>query len=82
MAQTFCGTPFYSAPEVLLGNPYTSSSEIWSLGCIIYEIMIGFLPFMGENYVDLLKNLKKGTYFIPKSANISQEAINLIESCL
>ena len=37
---------------------------------------------MGENYVDLLKNLKKGTYFIPKSANISQEAINLIESCL
>jgi len=65
-----------------MGIPYTSSSDVWSLGCIIYEILIGIHPFTGDNYMHLISNIRKGYYYIPKSANISQEALNLIESCL
>lgn len=36
IAQTYCGTPLYMAPEVVRGDAYTSGADVWSLGCLFY----------------------------------------------
>ena len=40
------GTPITIAPEVLEGKRHTYSADIWSLGCILYELVVGISPFL------------------------------------
>jgi novel protein kinase C delta type len=49
MASTFGGSLHTIAPEVLEGKKYTFSADIWSLGCILYELYIGDSPFMSSS---------------------------------
>jgi polo-like kinase 4 len=42
---TICGTPNFIAPEVLLGKPYSFAADLWSLGCIVYCMLMGSPPF-------------------------------------
>ena len=49
MAQTMCGTILYMAPEVLNGEAYNHKADMWSLGCILYELFVGFPIFAGED---------------------------------
>src|SRR5690348_7549013 len=42
---TACGTPSYSAPEVLDGSPYNKSVDYWSLGIVLYQLFMGKAPF-------------------------------------
>jgi NIMA (never in mitosis gene a)-related kinase len=37
-AKTVCGTPYYMSPERIIEMPYTYQSDVWSLGCILYEV--------------------------------------------
>jgi serine/threonine protein kinase len=52
---TACGTPAYMAPEILLGHPYTSSVDYWSIGVILYLLLSGKLPFEGEAVIEKIK---------------------------
>ena len=45
LKRTVAGTGIYMAPEVLLGNPYGYDCDIWSLGCIVFEMAGGIKPF-------------------------------------
>jgi serine/threonine protein kinase len=54
------------APEVLLGN-FDNRAHVWSLGCLFYELMTGFKPFLGNNVKHLLSNIDLGSYAIPKT---------------
>ena len=49
MAITICGTPLYSAPEVLAGEPYSYKADVWSMGAILYELLVGLTPFNAGN---------------------------------
>eukprot|EP01139_Manchomonas_bermudensis_P011113 Amastigsp_a342112_80.p1 type:complete len:532 gc:universal Amastigsp_a342112_80:1657-62(-) len=45
LAYTSAGTPGYIAPEILMGHPYDFKADVWSLGCIVYEMCAGVLPY-------------------------------------
>jgi NIMA (never in mitosis gene a)-related kinase 2 len=47
-SDTFVGTPFYVAPEMLKKNKSGLYSDLWALGCILYEICSGRKMFMGK----------------------------------
>jgi len=62
LAETRTGTPLYMAPEVYDNFPYDYNADIWSLGCIIYELCSLEPPFKGENISELKKIIKAGRY--------------------
>lgn len=59
---TQTGTPYYASPEVWKDKPYDHKSDIWSLGCIIYEMCTLRPPFRAENMEGLYKKVVKGIY--------------------
>ena len=62
MATTQTGTPYYVAPEIWMSKPYEYKCDIWSLGCILYELCKLKPPFRGTNIKILTKNTKEGNY--------------------
>lgn len=59
---TQTGTPYYASPEVWKDKPYDHKSDIWSLGCIVYEMCTLKPPFRAENMEGLYKKVIKGVY--------------------
>jgi TPR repeat protein len=62
MATTLAGTPNYMAPEVLKREPYSFPSDIWSFGCVMYQLIMLKLPFVGRDILELLSNITEGKY--------------------
>jgi NIMA (never in mitosis gene a)-related kinase len=60
LAYTQTGTPYYASPEVWADKPYDFKSDIWSVGCIIYELCTLKPPFRGSNLQELFKSVTKG----------------------
>jgi len=59
-AYTNVGTPYYMSPEQINEERYNHKSDVWSLGCIIYETVALKPPFQAENYLALAMKIKKG----------------------
>jgi NIMA (never in mitosis gene a)-related kinase len=49
LAHTSLGTPYYLSPEVCAGKPYDSKSDVWMLGCLLYELCTLSHPFEGPS---------------------------------
>lgn len=60
--QTACGTPETMSPEVILGNVYGSKTDMWALGCVLYEMAILQRPFDGPTLHDLLMKVCRVDY--------------------
>ena len=81
--RTVCGTPNYIAPEILDGkNGHSYEVDIWSLGVIIYTLIIGKPPFETNNVKETYKRIKMNNYCFPERALISDHAKSLIQDIL
>lgn len=74
MAYTQTGTPYYASPEVWKDKPYTFSSDIWSLGCVIYEMASLDPPFVAGDMQSLFKKITKGEY--PPLSHLYSESLS------
>ena len=62
MASTKCGTHCYMAPEVLDGQPYNHRADLWSLGCVLYELCTLEKAFNDHSQIALMCAIAMGQY--------------------
>eukprot|EP00934_Nitzschia_sp_Nitz4_P007937 Nitzschia sp. Nitz4//scaffold21_size171442//104174//108556//NITZ4_002174-RA/size171442-augustus-gene-0.186-mRNA-1//1//CDS//3329542450//7927//frame0 len=81
---TMCGTPAYVAPEILAGVAYGCQADMWSMGVLIYSLLVGYQPFRGDTESQLKLSIAKGTFVFDEQfwGQISPMAKQLISSCL
>ncbi len=78
---TQTGTPYYASPEVWKDQPYNYKSDIWSLGCVLYEMITLHPPFKAQNMEGLYLKVTKGQYNkIPNQ--FSSDLSNIIQLLL
>lgn len=81
MAHTIVGTPYYLSPELCEEKPYNNKSDIWSLGCVLYEMCTFQHPFEAQNQGALILKILRGKYNkIPASYSLS--LIEMVDTLL
>ena len=64
---TYIQSRFYRAPEIMLGIKYSPAIDMWSLGCILYELYVGFPIFAGEDEKEQIKCIMEVKGVPPRS---------------
>ena len=80
-AITFIGTPYYVSPEMCQNKPYNEKSDIWALGCILYELITFCHPFTASNQAALFIKILHGNY-TPLPESTSQDLSNMVKFIL
>ena len=77
------GAAYYTVPEVF-EKKYDEKVDLWSVGIIMYTMLAGFPPFIGETELEIVSNVKTGLYDlgIPELSHISTEGKNLMANLL
>ncbi|XP_053713724.1 serine/threonine-protein kinase PLK1 [Synchiropus splendidus] len=78
--KTLCGTPNYIAPEVLCKKGHSYEVDVWSLGCILYTLLVGKPPFETNCLKETYNRIKKNSYTVPWHVNST--ATSLIKRML
>ncbi|XP_058415621.1 serine/threonine-protein kinase ULK2 isoform X3 [Diceros bicornis minor] len=65
MAATLCGSPMYMAPEVIMSQHYDAKADLWSIGTVIYQCLVGKPPFQANSPQDLRMFYEKNRSLMP-----------------
>ncbi|XP_057391699.1 serine/threonine-protein kinase ULK2 isoform X5 [Balaenoptera acutorostrata] len=65
MAATLCGSPMYMAPEVIMSQHYDAKADLWSIGTVIYQCLVGKPPFQANSPQDLRMLYEKNRNLMP-----------------
>ena len=68
LAEVRCGC---LSNKLLAGKLYNHKADVCSIGCLYYELLTGFMPFIGTSYRNLQENMEKGIYKIPTTVKLS-----------
>ncbi|XP_039218171.1 serine/threonine-protein kinase ULK2 [Crotalus tigris] len=84
MAATLCGSPMYMAPEVIMSQHYDAKADLWSIGTVIYQCLVGKPPFQANSPQDLRMFYEKNRNLIPSipretSAYLSDLLLSLLQ---
>ena len=82
MMTSIVGSPVFMAPEIILksnSSSYTNSADIWSLGCLLFEITTGQNPFLSSTYNELFAKLKSKSIIFPEDIDLDRNLIDLIK---
>jgi len=74
------GTPYYLAPELLTGAPFSAKSDVWSIGVVLYQMLTLELPFVADSLPQLALKIQCGLYEQPRGR--SAELLHVLRSCL
>jgi len=81
LLSTQTGTPYYACPEVWKDKPYDSKSDIWSIGCVLFEMCALSPPFRGRDMKQLYQRVTEGRVPLLPS-NYSKDIYQVIKLCL
>ena len=79
-AKSFCGSPAYLPPEMLGTSGVSKAADIYQLGAVLYELLVGLPPYYTENIKKLYENIRSANLQIPNY--LSPEARNLLKKML
>ncbi|KAE8720980.1 Phosphoenolpyruvate carboxylase kinase 2 [Hibiscus syriacus] len=83
-ADGLVGTPYYVAPEVVMGRPYNEKVDVWSAGVVLYVMLAGVPPFYGENAQEIFEAVLRGNLRFPSRIfrSVSSEAKDLLRKMI
>ncbi|KNE65256.1 AGC/PDK1 protein kinase [Allomyces macrogynus ATCC 38327] len=79
-ARSFVGTAEYVSPELLQDRPAGAASDVWAIGCILYQMLVGRPPFKGSNDYQTFQKILKREFTVPD--RVDPDARDLIDKML
>lgn len=81
VGSSFCGTPYYLAPELWERKRYSKKADMWSLGVVLYELLTLSKPFKGPSQREIMQQVLRGQYD-PFTCNVSRSMKSLLDPLL
>ena len=80
-ALSFCGSPAYLSPEMLLKKGASKALDVYGIGTILYEMLIGIPPYYDEDLTTMYRNIAFGKLKMPKYLSMSARRVLKVNNC-